>query len=264
MRFLAFILIWVSLGVGAVAATTAYSWSFPQAGEADHFLLGTDEDGQKAYAVLASTAGESATGAPVVEPDTALTPEIVTKLQAESVKPVNRVRVKSFKLSRWTHLPYFAIACVGLLAGAMLTRLNATRAAKLADAEAEQDDALSPENAITQLRAVVAALLDEAPQQPSERQACALITHRLGDAIADYVPPITEQRDRLVARMGLSGYAGLMDVFSAAERAMNRAWSASADQAYDEAMESLERAAERLPVAEDKLTGRAPSLLPLG
>ena len=264
MRLLAFILIWVSLGVGAVSATTAYMWKFPESGGADHFLLGTDTDGTKTYAVLSGVAGIDANEAAIVQPDTALTPEVVAQLQTESTEPVQRVKVKTFKFSRWTHLPHFAIACVGLLAGAMLTRLSAARAIKLADANAESDDAMSPENAVTQLRTVVAGLLEDAPAQPDSRRACALITDRLGDAISDFVPPITEQRERLVARMGLGSYASLMDVFASAERAMNRAWSAAADQAYDEAIESLERAAERLPVVEDKLTGRAPSLLPLG
>jgi len=264
MRLLAFVLIWVSLGVGAVSATTAYLWTFPESGAPDHFLLDTAPDGTKSYAVLSAVAGIDADRAPIAQPDTALTPEVVAMLQAESTQPVQRVKVKTFKFSRWTHLKYFALACVGLLAGAMLTRLSASRAIKLADANAEKDDTLSPENAVTQLRAVVAALLEDAPAEPDTRRACALITDRLGDAISDFVPAITEQRERLVARMGLGSYASLMDVFASAERAMNRAWSAAADQAYDEAMDSLERAAERLPVVEDRLTGRTPSLLPLG
>ncbi|MFG0260297.1 MAG: hypothetical protein ACF8LK_08085 [Phycisphaerales bacterium JB041] len=264
MRLLAFILIWVSLGVGAVSATTAYMWTFPETGGPDHFLLGTAEDGTKTYAVLSGVAGIDANDAPVARADTELTPEVVERLRAESVEPVQRVKVKTFKFSRWTHLPHFAIACVGLLAGAMLTRLSAARAIKLADASAEADDAMSPENAVAQLRVVVSGLLEDAPAEPDNRRACALITERLGDAISDFVPAITEQRERLVARMGLGSYAALMDVFASAERAMNRAWSAAADQAYEEAIVSLERAAERLPVVEDKLSGRAPSLLPLG
>ena len=216
MRLLAFVLIWVSLGVGAVSATTAYMWTFPKSGEPDRFLLGTDADGTKNYAVLSAVAGIDANKAPIVRPDTALTPEVVARIQAESIEPVDRVKVKTFKFSRWTHLPYFALACVGLLAGAMLTRLSAARAVRLADAHADTDDALSPENAIEQLRLVVAGLLADAPAENDRRRACAMITDRLGNAISDFVPPVTEQRERLVARMGLGSYASLMDVYDVA------------------------------------------------
>ncbi|MDQ7012389.1 MAG: hypothetical protein Q9O74_00660 [Planctomycetota bacterium] len=264
MRFLAFVIIWASLGVGAVSTTTAYLWTFPESGETDSFLLGTGDDGIKAYAVLSADAGITEADEPVVAADTALTPEVVEKLQAQSVEPVERVRVKTFKLSRWSYLPHFVMACVGLLIGAMLTRVSAARAIKAEDAKAAQSDALSPEQAVAELREVVAGLLRDVPLERDDRRACALITDRLGDAIGDLVPAIADQRERLVARMGLGTYASLMDIFSSAERAINRAWSAAADQVIDESIESLERAAERLPIVEDKLTGRTPSLLPLG
>lgn len=264
MRLLAFILIWVSLGVGAVSATTAYLWTMPESGSPDHFLLGTDDEGQSTYAVLSSAAGKAGDGGSVLEAETELTPEVVERLRAESVEPVNRVKVKTFKLSRWTHLPHFAIAAVGLLVGAMLTRVSAAKAVKLAEANAESDDSISPAQAVAHLREVVNELVKALPLERDRRAACEMITDQLGDAISDYVPHVVEQRERLVARMGLGGYASLMDIFASAERAMNRAWSAAADQAFEEALESLERAAERLPVVEDKLTGRTPSLLPLG
>lgn len=274
MKLLAFLLIWISLGVGAVAATTAYVWKVPDEGD-EVFVLDTDADGNKVYAVLAADAGKAgstepdasaADGAepeaePVAEADTALTPEVVEALRGAGVQ---RVRVKTFKLSRWTHLPHFGAACIGLLAGAILTRLSASRAAKLADQQADHADAVSPEKAVAELCAVVRTLLDDVPKLGDEHHTCHAITHRLGDAIGDLVPAIVDQRERLVGRMGLGAYAGLMDVFSAAERNMNRAWSAAADYALDESIEALERAGERLAVVEDKLTGRTPSLLPLG
>ncbi len=263
MKLLAFLLIWISLGVGAVATTTAYVWRVPETGDLESFRLAADEDGQAVYAILAADAGKIDKDTPIIKADTPLTPEVVKQLQ-EAKEPVDRVRVKSFKLSRWTHLPYFGAACVGLLAGAFLTRRSTARAIKLADELAEHEDTMTPEKALTELRLVVGSLLEDISTLGEPHHACHTITHKLGDAISDYVPAITDQRERLVARMGLGTYAGLMDVFSAAERSMNRAWSAAADFSLDESMESLERAAERLAVAEDKLTGRTPSLLPLG
>jgi hypothetical protein len=264
MRLLAFVLIWGSLALGAVSATTAYMWTFPAEGEADAFRIGEDAAGEPVYAVLASPAGIDAEGQPVVGPDTPLSPETVERLRAESLKPVERVKVKGFSFGRWTHLPHFIAACVGLLAGAMLTRLNAARALRQVESRTGKDAMAAPEDAIAELRAVVGELIEQLPLEPDERRACERVTDRLGLAIRDLVPPIVEQRDRLVARMGLGSYAALMDVFASAERAMNRAWSAAADQHLDESLESLELASERLAVAEAKLTGRTPSVLPLG
>jgi len=153
---------------------------------------------------------------------------------------------------------------VGLFAGAFLTRRGAARDARLAEAHAEHPDTVTPEKALAELQQVVGELLEAIPTLGGEHHACHTITLKLGDAISEYVPAIADQRERLVGRMGLGAYAGLMDVFSAAERSMNRAWSAAADENLDESTESLERAAERLAVVEDKLTGRTPSLLPLG
>ena len=276
MRLLAFLLIWISLGVGAVAATTAYTWKVPAQGD-EAFQIGSGPDGSKVYAVLAAPAGKKAAAGdtdaegdaaseeeaegPLFEADTALEPGVVDQLRAAGVE---RVRVKTFKLSRWTHLPYFGAACVGLAAGGLLTRLSAARDAKLADEQQAADDTASPDKAVEQLRVVVAELLSDIPGFGDDQFACHHVTEKLGDAIRDLVPSVTEQRERLVGRMGLGNYAALMDVFAAAERNMNRAWSAAADFALDECVESLERAGDRLVVAEDKLTGRTPSLLPLG
>jgi hypothetical protein len=265
MRLLAFLLIWVSLGVGVVAATTAYMWEVPAAGD-EVFQLGADAQGAKVYAVLGAPAGRVEGGIgvgakPLFETDTALTPEVVAALREAGV---GRVRVKSFKVSRWTHFPYFGGACVGLLAGAILTRLSSARDARLADQLGDEGDRLSPEKAVAELRAVVRALRADLTHLGDEAHACAQITERLGTASRDLVPAVVEQRERLVARMGLGPYAALMDVFASAERSLNRSWSAAADLSLVESVEALQRAGERLAVAEDKLTGRTPSLLPLG
>lgn len=261
MRFLAFALIWVSLAFGVVAATTAYVWRVPQQGQVEWFRLGETPEGEPRYAELWRDAGVAAPGAPLVPAGTPLTPDVVERLQEAGVE---RVHVKSFRIGRWTHLPYFLAACVGLLAGAILTRLSTARAVRMAEEGHAAGDEMAPEEALKELRAVVRALLHDAPEAEDPERACRDITHRLGDALRDLVPLIVEARDRLVARMGLASYAGFMDTFAAAERSMNRAWSAAADEVIDESLEALERAAERLAIADDKLSGRAPSLLPLG
>jgi hypothetical protein len=247
--------------VGVVAATTAYVWVVPRGDGGERFLLGRTAEGEPVYAALGADAGRAAPGEPVAREDTPLTPDVVERLQSAGVE---RVRVKTFRLSRWTHLPHFAVACVGLVAGAILTRLSTARAVRLAEQAQAGGDAVSPEAAVKELRAVARALLDDVTQLGDEEHACRAITQRLGDALRDFVPLVVEARDRLVARLGLGGYASFMDAFAAGERSVNRAWSAAADGALGEAVESLERAGERLEIAEAKLTGRTSGLLPLG
>lgn len=261
MRLLAFILIWVSLAVGAVAATTVYSWRVPAEGDLEFFQTGKSESGEPVYAVLAADAGLDPNGGPVVAADTDLTPEIVGRLQAADVE---RVRVKSINLGRWSYLPHFIAACVGLVAGGMLTRLSAARDARQLEESAADGDVLSPDDAMRELRAVVRAVLDDVANIHDEDRICATVTLRVGRATRDLVPSLVDVRERLVARMGLGGYAAFMDAFASAERVLNRSWSAAADGAVDESIESLEIAAERLAIAEERLTGESPSLLPLG
>ncbi len=261
MRFLANVLIWVSLAIGAVAATSAYLWVVPAPGDpaAGEFFLLRRVDGQPTYAVLAADAGKSPDGTPIARADTELTPDVVKALQAAHVK---RVRVKTFKLSRWSYWPIFAVSAVVLLAGSLLSRIGAKRAAALAEHQAASDT-LSPDAAMEALCRVVDELMEDLPAMSNSESACHVIAQRVDEAVREYVPAITEARDRLVARMGLGAYASFMDVFSAGERSLNRAWSAASDGAAYEAAASLERAHERLAVAKDKLSGRAPSILPL-
>ena len=64
----------------------------------------------------------------------------------------------------------------------------------------------------------------------------------------DLLPDINEfvaARETVIHKYGLAAFARMMDPFASAERALNRAWSASADGYVDEVFLSLERA-ERL------------------
>jgi hypothetical protein len=60
-------------------------------------------------------------------------------------------------------------------------------------------------------------------------------------------------RAELTSRLGLGGYARLMDAFAAAERAINRAWSAAADEVEAEAITSLDLASELLAEARERV-----------
>ena len=68
-----------------------------------------------------------------------------------------------------------------------------------------------------------------------------------------HVPPFIAARPALVARLGLGGYAQLMDHFAAAERQLNRAWSAAADGYATDAVECLDNASTLLGEAEQRM-----------
>ena len=48
-----------------------------------------------------------------------------------------------------------------------------------------------------------------------------------------------EARSPLIAQLGLAGFAEVMDRWAAAERQINRAWSAAADGVYEEVVDCL-------------------------
>ncbi len=69
----------------------------------------------------------------------------------------------------------------------------------------------------------------------------AEIDERLRESLRRFA----EVRESLVHLYGLQAYADIMSRFAAGERALNRAWSASADGYADESLASLDRATER-------------------
>jgi hypothetical protein len=75
---------------------------------------------------------------------------------------------------------------------------------------------------------------------PEQRERFGLILTRVGELQKTHMIAFVEARPVLIARLGLGGYAELMDRYAAAERQLNRAWSAAADGVYEEAVQALE------------------------
>ena len=76
---------------------------------------------------------------------------------------------------------------------------------------------------------------------------CGRIDERCMEDINNFV----EAREAITQRYGLTKYAEVMDSFALGERALNRAWCASADGYIDELHICLERAEVRLRAARD-------------
>ncbi len=244
MRLVAWVLIIVSLVVAIVSAVTAYS---PKLSLPDNKLR---HDGEPL--TLGAAAGKTTVegkSAPIAKAGDKLTPELVSQLRAADL---NRVRVKEFSLSRWSEWWVFALGCIGMLGGAMLIRADNARQISEAGAGRGQA-AASAESALRALRQELAALRKQLASETTVDRRLKLIDTQVERMTSEHVPPFLGARPLLVAQLGLAGYAQLMDHFAAAERQLNRAWSAAADGYEQEAIECLDRAAVLLEEAEQKL-----------
>jgi hypothetical protein len=238
MRLLAWTLIIVSLVFAIVSAVTAY---LPRTTLADGNFVARDDDGSEQPLTLGAPAGKHVVDGkpePLAKSGEKLTPELLARLRAGEQ---NRVRVKEFSFSRWSEWWIFALGCLGMLGGAMLIRRENARQAVLG-AEGRVDSGGSAESELAALRAGLADLRKEIAATTDGSRRLQLIVDRAERMTSDHVPPFIAARPPLVARLGLAGYAQLMDRFAAGERQLNRAWSAAADGYEEEAVQCLDNA----------------------
>lgn len=193
---------------------------------------------------------------PILTPgdDAAITEEERARMADADVAEF--VKVQEFSIGRWPYAWLFGLSAVGLFAGAMLVRTATKRELQdspispgVQGAPKEGD----PAHALAETRAVCERLIRELPAMPSEEAKLDAIVERLGDAQKTHLAAFVDARPRLIAKLGMGGYAELMDRFAAAERQINRAWSAAADQYLDEALRCLHNAPPMLAEAEAKL-----------
>ncbi len=252
MKLIAQLIITACLILGAVAGTTAY---LPLLSLDDSAFVG--RDGQPL--VLRADAGAelqiNADGSanPLAKAGDVLTPELLAMLRAGGVE---RVRVKEFSFSRWSHKWYFLLACVGLFAGAfMVKRVQKSLALAAIEAGAKAGSVVvSPEAALETIINIVDKLNSQLSlMKPAE--ACHAIVESLDPVQKEHALVIVEARSLLITKLGMGRFAQFMDRFSAGERQLNRAWSAAADgEVYlHEAIRCLKKSAEHLAEARAKL-----------
>lgn len=240
LKYIGFLLITIGLVLGVASVPTAY---LPPLSLPDEGLIGL---------TLAAPAGEVRTegmpehvvGDPIVRPmtdgqPTKVTAELLTTLRDAGVE---RIKVKEFALGRWSELWLFALACALLLGGAFLVRTDMKRRLAAAEAAAESNTTSSPEAALAAIVDAIESLRRDLPHMTTEHDRLAAFIDRLGEAQSTHVPAFVDARPLLISRLGLSGFAELMDRFAAMERQINRAWSAAADGVEEEALDCLERA----------------------
>ncbi len=144
-----------------------------------------------------------------------------------------------FHPDRLATVPY-AIAFVVTAIGAGLLRLGQAKTSGETEKVASDIETLR-----TSLGALVKKVEDlNASDRSGEKlfDVCKRIDGECMDPINNFV----DAREAISARFGLAKYAEMMDSFALGERALNRAWCASADGYIDEVNLCLERAEKHL------------------
>ena len=164
VRTIGYLVIGVSLVLGAVAATTAYVP--PLTADDSALAAGGGYAHLNAPAgVQRDAAGElvlSAAGArvPLVPAGTELTPDVQARLRAAGVR---RVRVREFAFGRWQHAWLFVLAVAGLVAGSVLVRRETARAQLARPAGGERQPRGAPQTALAEIIAAARGLQADLP-----------------------------------------------------------------------------------------------------
>ena len=237
MKLFAYVLIIVGVSLGSIGAATTYMAPL------------TLDDETLSSLELSADAGADKNNEPLYPPGTRLTPEIAKALRDAGVTYVS---ISSFSLKTWDtrFLGAFVLACIMLVAGGAILRVETKKRVEKADAS---EATVRPEHTIAALLAAIDSLQAELSSLPTEPQRLLAILTRLDDAQRTHVADFIDARERLIGRHGLGRFAMIMDRFAASERAINRAWSAAADDHLPEAEASLAVATERLTETADAL-----------
>jgi hypothetical protein len=127
----------------------------------------------------------------------------------------------------------YGIALAAVLIGALVLRLTARRPAGLLILDVQ---------IIRSSLTMLAAKLKNLDAKKRADIGVFGIHRFIDEHLVGDVDRFLAARETLIWRHGLDTYSRVMDVFAAGERALNRAWSASADGYVDEVEACLDRA----------------------
>ena len=200
----------------------------------DDTLVSFNETPIEAAAVFSKLLGgfESATPAKIV-------------IEREGKESTIDVPVKS----QWATINWFwylASAAIGIVGIVLIRKNKQVVAGQDAKTEADlQQLKTSLSNLIAKTTTLSEEIKDYKPRQ---------IVHFIEDELHDDLRDFAEGRDSITVEFGLPVFAEVMTEFAAGERAINRAWSASADGYVEEAATCIERALKLLQMAQKRLT----------
>ncbi len=242
MRLFNMLLITVSIILAVLGAATAYTPSLSAADdqlvgrELSANVMGVDEAGKPDVIVKGKT-GVDEDGVNIY---TTLDEPLITSLREKGVR---RVRVTDFRFSTWTGKWMFLIGIGGMIAASLVTRrIRSMSAQAIRDTPpAEGAKHATPKSLIAAARTAVQKLRDDWSPN-ANRDELPDVVAALGEVQKQHLDAFVAMRPRLETQLGLAGYAQVMDRFAAAERQINRAWSAAADEVPDEVRICLDRA----------------------
>ena len=137
----------------------------------------------------------------------------------------------------WSTIPWgWYLASVSIcVVGIVLLRLGRT-----STVESTEESTAS----LSEIRGSLLNLLKNTQQMSGQMDELAPseMTVFIDDVLSPDCYIFAEGRNAITTEMGLQKFADVMTHFSAAERAVNRAWSAAADGYVDEAKKCVERA----------------------
>ncbi|MFK7958905.1 MAG: hypothetical protein AB8G96_00130 [Phycisphaerales bacterium] len=250
LKLAANVLVWGSLVLGTVSVSTAY---LPPVEAVRAAADAAGSVGGEPLSLVAPAGRLADSDDPVLASGTVLTVDELDKLET-SVEPVERLRVKQFSFRRWPELVWFLLAAVGLVGGAMLMRME-TRRASRGDAAADAAGrTLTPDAALAAADEVLSDLLRSRGQSNEDARKHQILD-QLDIVRQQHFEPFVGARPQLVDRLGMSGFAQVMDAFAGADRMLNRAWSAAADGYAAESEECLDHGLARLRTARERLDG---------
>ncbi len=154
---------------------------------------------------------------------------------------VERIVAKNFRFEHWSGRWWFMLGCLGLLIGGLILRLESAETTAPGPGVRAPGGEAALRDALERVRTLIAAR-----DTPSDTPRVAQILATIDQVHADCLDPFVAGRTKIINTAGMAGYAQIMDVFSGAERQLNRAWSAAADEQLDESELCLEEGAERL------------------
>lgn len=142
--------------------------------------------------------------------------------------------------NKWATIPWvwYAVSMAVGIVGIVLLRA-ATRQAE-DDHEKTDAEYSVVRQSLTRVSEIVDRLSNQSHYDPAD------VLRRIDDECTEPFDEFAEARHALVKRFGLQVYADAMTEFAAAERYVNRSWSAAADGYVEEVAASLQRANQHL------------------
>jgi hypothetical protein len=202
------------------------------------------------YVQLKANAGQSPDDpteplakASTLKDPTPLTPELLAELRAAGVEAVH---VKTFHLGYWEHRWLFLASAIAITIGGLTVRIVSRPQLNAVDSQGRAVVAVQPIEHLRNVESALDTLTAGLRGLSTDNARCRAIMDELGDIMQTTVVEFVDARELLIAKLGLSGFARVMDSFAGTERMLNRAWSAASDAHEPEATRCLAEGREML------------------